>query len=91
VPRGVDDIESMIVTFTAGFSGLNRKYALLLLVHEVGSSRAIVNLTDFVNLAGQFQNPFGSGRFTGVYVGKNADVPVTIQVSHGGIQSLKNT
>jgi hypothetical protein len=81
----------VIVPFTAGCGGLNRNSALLLLIHEIGSGCAIVNLTDFVNLAGQFQNPFGGGGLTGVYVGKNADVPVTIQVSHGGIQSLKNT
>jgi hypothetical protein len=39
-----------------------------------------------VNLAGKLQNTLGDGCFTGVYMGENADVPITIEVSHGGSQ-----
>ena len=88
-PGRIDDIQSVIVPFTAGGSRLNRNTTLLLLIHEVGGRRTIVDFTDFVDLAGELQNPLGGGGFTGVNMGKNADVPITVQVCHGGIPLIK--
>jgi hypothetical protein len=79
----------MLVPLTAGRRGLNCNPALLLLVHKVGCGRTIVYFTDFVNLAGELQNAFGGRGFTGVDMRKNANVPITIQVCHGGIHLNK--
>jgi len=79
----------MIIPLTAGCSGLDSDTTLLLLVHEVGRCRAIVHFTDFVNLAGELEDAFGGSGFTGVNVGKDANIPITIQVSHCGFQSKK--
>jgi len=38
--------------------------------------------TDLVDLAGEFQNTLGGCGFTSIYMGKNADVPIFVQVSH---------
>jgi hypothetical protein len=35
-----------------------------------------VHFTDLVDLAGEFQNTLGRGGFTGIYMGKNADIPI---------------
>ena len=86
VPGRIDDVQTMSVPLATGRSGLDSNAALLLLVHEVGGSRAIVHFTDFVNLAGEFQDPLGCGGFTGINVGKNADIPIFVQVSHLGFQ-----
>jgi hypothetical protein len=48
-----------------------------------------VYFTDFMDLAGELQYAFGGCGFTGVYMGKNANIPITIQVCHGGIQLKK--
>jgi hypothetical protein len=39
-----------------------------------------------VDLAGEFQNTLGRGGFTGIYMGKNADIPIFVQLSHRGFQ-----
>jgi hypothetical protein len=54
------------------------------LIHEVHGGCAIVHFTDFVDLAGEFENAFGGGRFARVNVGENADVAVFAKVLHNG-------
>jgi hypothetical protein len=72
------------VTFpkTSGRSGLNRNTALSFLFHEVHSGCAVVDLADFMNLTGEFENAFGGGRFARVNVGENSDVTVFTEVLH---------
>ena len=48
------------------------------------AGRAVVNFADFVNLAGEFEDAFGGGRFSGINVGENADVAVFSEVLHKG-------
>jgi hypothetical protein len=80
----------MTVPLTAGRSRLNSNSALLLLIHEVGRGGTIVHFADFMDFAGELQNTLGSGGFTGINMGKNADVAIFVQVSHRGFQ-FKNT
>jgi hypothetical protein len=77
VSRGIDDIQAVVVPLATGCRGLDSNAALLFLIHEVG---------------GELQNSLGGRCFTGVNMGENADIAVTLQVSHCGIQSssLKN-
>jgi hypothetical protein len=79
----------MIVPLTAGSSGLDSNTSLLLLVHEVGGCGTVVHFADFMYLASKLQYALGSCGFTGVDVGKYADIAVTIQVSHVGFQLIK--
>jgi hypothetical protein len=74
----------VVIPLTAGRSRLDCNSPLLFLIHEVGGGRTVVNFTDFVNLAGELQDTLGGGSFTGVNMSKNADIPITIQVSHSG-------
>jgi hypothetical protein len=41
-----------------------------------------VDLTDFVDLAGEFENAFGGGCFARINMGENADVAVFAEVLH---------
>jgi hypothetical protein len=92
VSRGIDDIQAVVVPLATGCRGLDSNAALLFLIHEVGGGCTVVHFTNFVNLAGELQNSLGGRCFTGVNMGENADIAVTLQVSHCGIQSssLKN-
>ena len=72
----VNDVHAVVFPETGGRRRLNRDAAFLLLLHEVGSSSAVMNLTGFVDFSGQFKNSLGSGGFTGIYVGENTDVAV---------------
>jgi hypothetical protein len=76
VSRSIDDIEAVIFPETSGRGGLDGDAALLFLVHEVGSGRAVVNFAQFMNFSGKFKNTLGSGGFTGIHVGENTNVSV---------------
>ena len=76
VPRGIDDVEAVIIPEAGGRCGLNCDAALLLLFHKVGGCRTIMDFTDLVDLAGELQDTFSGRRLAGVYVGEDADVPV---------------
>jgi hypothetical protein len=54
----------------------------LLLVHEIGCSGAIVYFTDFVDLAGEFQNTFRGGGLASIHVREYANVSVIAKVGH---------
>jgi hypothetical protein len=79
----------MLVPLATGCRRLNGDAALPLLIHEVGGSLTIVHFTDLVDFSGEFQNTLGGGGLTGINMGKNADVPIFIQVSHLGFQFKK--
>ena len=65
-----------------GGSRLNGDTALSFLIHEVHRGCAVVDLADFVNLTGEFENAFGGGRFARVNVGENSDITVFAEVLH---------
>ena len=90
--RGIDDIQTMPVPLATGGRRLDGNATFLLLIHEVGGCRAVVHFTDLVDLAGEFQNTLGRGGFTGIYMGKNADIPIFVQVSHQlfPVKNIKN-
>ena len=64
---------------TGGGGGGNGNTALTLLLHPVGHGVAIVHFTDLVAQACVKQDALGSGRFAGVNVRGNTDVPGALQ------------
>ncbi len=82
VAGGVDDVELVASPEASGGGGLDGDAALCFLVHEVHGGCAVVDLTDFVDLAGELENAFGGGRFTRIDVGEDADVAVFAEVLH---------
>jgi len=50
-----------------------------------------MHFTDLVDLACEFQNSFCGRGFTGINMGKNADIPILVQVCHGCSQLKKIT
>ena len=79
----------MLIPLAAGRSGLNGNTAFLFLVHEIGCRRAIMHFTDLVDFTGKLEDTLGRGGFTGINMGKNADIPILFQVSHRGFQFKK--
>ena len=83
VPRGVDDVYAMrfiLLSHTrperSSRCGGNGDTTLLLLLHPVHSSGAVMNFTDFMVYTGVEQNTFGSSGFTGVDVCTDTDITV---------------
>ena len=76
VPRGVNDVETMIVPETGGRSRLNGDSALFFLIHEIRGGFAVMNLTCFVDFTGQFENTLRSCGLAGIYVGENTYISV---------------
>ena len=73
---GVDDVEAMAFPEAADGCGLNGNTALGFLIHEVGGGFALVNLTQLVNFAGEFEDTFCSGGFAGINVGEDTNISV---------------
>jgi len=71
----------------------NRDAALPFLFHPVRDGCTVVNLTHFVHHAGVEKNPFGSGGFSRVNVGGDADISDAVQwkgAGHeGGLREVK--
>ena len=76
MPRGVDDIETVTVPEARSRCRLDRDTTLLLLFHEVSGSGTIMNLTELMDLTGQFQNTFCGGGLACIHVRENTDVSV---------------
>ncbi len=74
--RGIDDVEAVVSPETSRRSRLNGNTALSFLFHKIGGGFAIMNFTGFVNFAGQLQDTFGGGGFTGVNVSEDANISV---------------
>jgi len=55
---------------------LNRDATLLLLLHEVSSSSAIVHFTQLVDFTSELQDTLGCSRFTSVNVGEDTNISV---------------
>ena len=82
VAGSVDDVELVSVPEAGGCGGLDGDAAFGFLLHEVHGGGAVVDLADFVNFAGEFENTLGGGGFAGVNVGENADVAIFGEVLH---------
>ena len=92
---GINDIDPVV--FPAGRDGgsRNRDAALPFLFHPVGDGGTVVNLTHLVYHPGVEKNPFGSGGFSRVNVGGDADISDAVQwkgAGHeGGLREVKKT
>ena len=75
VPGRIDDVEAMVVPEARRSRGRDGDAPLLLLGHPVHRGRALVDLTDLVDLVRVEQDPFGDGRLAGVDMRDDADVP----------------
>jgi hypothetical protein len=74
VPRSIYDIYLATVPHTSGRGGRNRYTSLLLLLHPVHNSRAIMNLTKLVGPSGIIKNTLGDGGFSRIDMSHYADI-----------------
>ena len=74
VARGVDDVDAAVTPEAGRCSGRDGDAALLLLLHPVHGSRALVGLTDLVGAAGVEQDTLGRGGFAGVDVRHDTNI-----------------
>jgi len=72
----------MTVPLAACGCRLDGNAAFLFLFHEVGRGRAIVDLTDLMDFAGELKDTFCGGGLTGIDVGENTDISVKAKVCH---------
>src|SRR5262249_33138612 len=70
----VDDVDLHVPPGTGGCGGGNCDAALLLLFHPVHGGSAFMDFANLVGPARVIQNPLGGGRFTGIDMGRDADV-----------------
>ena len=75
VPGRIDDVDSMIVPEARRSRGSDRDAALLLLGHPVHGGRALMDLTDLVDLLRIEEDPLGDGGLPSVDMGDDSDVP----------------
>ena len=81
--RGVDDLDNVILPEAGGCRGRNGYAALLLLDHPVHGCRTVMNLANFVGLAGVVKNALRSGGLTSINVSHNTDVTEVFQIVLG--------
>ncbi len=74
VPRGVDDVDRVVVPDTGRGRRGDRDAALLLLGHPVHRGRALVDLTDLVVDPGVEEDPLGGRGLARVDMGHDPDV-----------------
>jgi hypothetical protein len=82
VPGGVDQVDPVVVPFTADRCGEDGDATVALLGVEVGDGRPVVDLTAFVGGSRRIEDPFGEGGLTRVDVGEDAEVADGGQRSH---------
>mmetsp|Transcript_16906 Transcript_16906/g.45368 ORF Transcript_16906/g.45368 Transcript_16906/m.45368 type:complete len:533 (+) Transcript_16906:948-2546(+) len=80
VARGVDNVDTSVLPESRGGGSGDGDAALLLLGHIVHGGGAVVDLADFVGLAGVVEDTLGGGGLAGVDVGHDANVAVVLQV-----------
>ena len=80
MPRGVDNVEAMILPEATGRRGLDGDAALTLLVHEVRRCGTVVDFTHLMDLARQAEHALGRSSFAGVHVCEDADVAIEREV-----------
>ena len=83
VSRRIDDVDAVHDVVpgpeTGRGSRRDRDAALLLLLHPVHRGGTLMHFTDLVVLPGVVQDALGRGRLTGIDVGHDADIPVTLE------------
>ena len=75
VARRIDNVDGDVAPLAGGGGRRDGDAALLLLLHPVHDGRAFMHLADLVGAAGVIEDALGSGGFTGIDVGHDADVP----------------
>ena len=66
----------MVIPKARGSCRLNSNAALLLLLHEIGGCRTIMDFTGLVDFTGQLEDALGGGGLTGINVRKDANISV---------------
>ena len=83
VSRGIDDVDAVLLAAPGpergGGSRGDGDATLLLLLHPVHRSGAVVHLAQLVRAAGVIQDALGRSRFPGIDVGHDADVPNLVE------------
>ena len=74
VPGRIDDVDLVVVPEAGRGRGGDGDAALLLLRHPVHRGRALMDLTDLVDLLGVEEDAFGHGRLARIDVGNDPDV-----------------
>ena len=72
-----DDVQAVVVPLTGGGGRLDGDTAFAFLVHEIGGGFTLMNLTGFVNFAGQLQDAFRGCGFASINVGENPYIAVS--------------
>src|SRR5664280_2865490 len=88
--RSINDVNSDVIPETGGGSGSDGDTALLLLLHPVHDSGAIMHFTHLVRSSCVVEDALRGGGLTGINVGHDADVPVFIELDfsrHSFLQS----
>src|SRR5215216_2110031 len=87
MPRGVDDVETLVVPECRGGGRRDGDAALLLLLHPVHGRSALMHLAHFVALAGIVEDPLRGRGLAGIDVGHDAEIAVIlnrVETGHGG-------
>ena len=80
VPRGVNNVDLVLVPETRRRSRRDCDSTLLLLGHPVHRGRSVVNFTDLVRDSGVVEDTFSRRRLTGIDVSHDADVADLVEV-----------
>src|SRR5215831_14632942 len=78
VARGIDDVDADVAPGASGGSGRNSDTALLLLLHPVHRSGALMDLADAVRPARIEQDALRRRGLAGIDVRHDTDVPATL-------------
>ena len=79
MPRGINDIDTVVSPKTRGSGRCDGYPALLFLLHPVHSSGAFMHLSQLVRNAGVIQNAFRRRGLTRVDVRHDSDIPGFLQ------------
>ncbi len=74
MPRGIDNVNPVIIPKTRGRRRRNRDAPLLLLHHPIHRSRAIVDFANAMRFSRVIKNPFCRGRLTRINMCNNANI-----------------
>ena len=80
VPWGVNDVDPMVAPEAGGRRGSNSDTPLLLLLHPIHNSCAVVHLAQLVGDPRVIQDTLGGRRLPSIYMRHDADVPRLIEL-----------
>src|SRR5215216_904088 len=90
MPRGVDDVEALVVPECRGGSRRDGDAALLLLLHPIHGRGAFMHLAHLVALAGVVEDTLRGRGLSGVDMRHDAEIAVVLDrmgARHGGHSS----